>query len=40
MMANDNADDFTACMFEVMNGMMMDVIAAVARKDYDDRRRR
>lgn len=34
------ADEFTARMFAAMNGMMLDVLAAVARKDYEDRRRR
>ncbi|MCQ1772880.1 recombinase family protein [Neorhizobium galegae] len=34
------ADEFTGRMFEAINGMMLDVLAAVARKDYDDRRRR
>ena len=34
------ADDFTARMFGAINGMLLDVLAAVARKDYDDRRRR
>lgn len=34
------ADDFTARMFAAVNGMMLDVLAAVARKDYEDRRRR
>ncbi|MBA4501841.1 recombinase family protein [Marinobacterium marinum] len=33
-------DDFTARMLDALNGMMLDVLAAVARKDYDDRRRR
>lgn len=33
-------DDFTGRMFGAVNGMMLDVLAAVARKDYDDRRRR
>lgn len=33
-------DDFTARMFAAINGMMLDMLAAVARKDYDDRRRR
>lgn len=33
-------DDFTARMFAAVNAMMLDVLAAVARKDYDDRRRR
>ena len=27
-------------MFAAVNGMMLDVLAAVARKDYEDRRRR
>ena len=27
-------------MFYAINGMMLDMLAAVARKDYDDRRRR
>ena len=34
------ADDFTGRMFSAINGMMLDVLAAVARKDYEDRRRR
>jgi DNA invertase Pin-like site-specific DNA recombinase len=34
------ADEFTSRMFAAVNGMMLDVLAAVARKDYDDRRRR
>lgn len=34
------SDDFTGRMFQAINGMMLDVLAAVARKDYDDRRRR
>lgn len=33
-------DEFTARMFAAINGMMMDMLAAVARKDYEDRRRR
>lgn len=33
-------DEFTSRMFAAVNGMMLDVLAAVARKDYDDRRRR
>lgn len=39
-MATAGADDFTSRMFEAINGMMLDMIAAIARKDYDDRRRR
>lgn len=40
MMANTNADDFTTRMFEALNGMLLDMLAAIARKDYTDRRRR
>jgi DNA invertase Pin-like site-specific DNA recombinase len=40
MMANTNGDDFTQRMFEALNGMMLDMLAAIARKDYTDRRRR
>lgn len=39
-MMTNQSDDFTARMFAAVNGMMLDVLAAVARKDYDDRRRR
>jgi DNA invertase Pin-like site-specific DNA recombinase len=35
-----STDDFTARMFSAVNSMMLDVLAAVARKDYEDRRRR
>src|SRR5215510_5686238 len=35
-----DGDDFTARMFDAINGMLLDMLAAVARKDYDDRRRR
>jgi DNA invertase Pin-like site-specific DNA recombinase len=34
------SDDFTGRMFAAVNAMMLDMLAAVARKDYDDRRRR
>jgi DNA invertase Pin-like site-specific DNA recombinase len=34
------ADEFTARMFAALNAMMLDMLAAVARKDYEDRRRR
>ena len=34
------ADEFTAHMFAAVNAMMLDVLAAVARKDYEDRLRR
>jgi DNA invertase Pin-like site-specific DNA recombinase len=40
MMANSKADEFTTRMFDAVNGMMLDMLAAVARKDYEDRRRR
>jgi DNA invertase Pin-like site-specific DNA recombinase len=40
MMATASADEFTSRMFEAINGMLLDMLAAVARKDYDDRRRR
>lgn len=40
MMATARPDAFTGRMFEAINGMMLDMLAAVARKDYDDRRRR
>ena len=33
-------DEFTGRVFHAINGMLLDVLAAVARKDYDDRRRR
>jgi DNA invertase Pin-like site-specific DNA recombinase len=33
-------DDFTARMLDAVNGMMLDMLAAIARKDYEDRRRR
>lgn len=33
-------DDFSGRMFAAVNSMMLDVLAAVARKDYEDRRRR
>ncbi|MDX7953676.1 recombinase family protein [Lichenihabitans sp. Uapishka_5] len=33
-------DEFTGRMFAAVNSMMLDVLAAVARKDYEDRRRR
>lgn len=33
-------DAFTGRMFDAINGMLLDMLAAIARKDYDDRRRR
>jgi DNA invertase Pin-like site-specific DNA recombinase len=40
MMATSNSDEFTGRMFEAINAMLLDMLAAVARKDYEDRRRR
>ncbi len=40
MQSSRNGDDFTARMLAAINSMLMDMLAAVARKDYDDRRRR
>ena len=40
MMAGAEGDSFTARMFDAINGMMLDMLAAIARKDYEDRRRR
>jgi len=34
------SDDFTRSMLRAVNGMMLDMLAAIARKDYEDRRRR
>lgn len=39
-MASTDVDDFTSRMFEAVNAMMLDMIAAIARKDYVDRRKR
>ncbi|BEC63353.1 serine recombinase (plasmid) [Escherichia coli] len=41
-MALTNAvrDDFTRSMLKAVNSMMLDMLAAIARKDYEDRRRR
>lgn len=33
-------DDFTGRMLDAVNGMMLDVLAAIARKDYEQRRQR
>lgn len=33
-------DEFTGRMLDALNGMMLDMLAAIARKDYEDRRRR
>lgn len=33
-------DEFTGRMFDAINGMLLDMLAAISRKDYTDRRRR
>ncbi|QDM26340.1 resolvase [Tardiphaga sp. vice352] len=40
MMASAKTDEFTGRMFDAINSMMLDMLAAIARKDYEDRRRR
>ena len=40
MMATKTGDEFTSRMFEAINGMLLDMLAAIGRKDYEDRRRR
>jgi DNA invertase Pin-like site-specific DNA recombinase len=40
VMAKAGADQFTSRMFSAINAMLLDMLAAVARKDYEDRRRR
>jgi DNA invertase Pin-like site-specific DNA recombinase len=35
-----SALDFTGLVLKAINGMMLDMLAAIARKDYEDRRRR
>ncbi len=39
-MLTTSADEFTSHMFSIINGMLLDMLAAIARKDYEDRRRR
>lgn len=39
-MADSSQNEFTARMFEAINLMMLDMLSAIARKDYEDRRRR
>jgi DNA invertase Pin-like site-specific DNA recombinase len=39
VMVTGKVDDFTARMFEAINGMLLDMLAAISRKDYEDRRR-
>jgi DNA invertase Pin-like site-specific DNA recombinase len=40
MLLNGSKDDFSGRMLGAINGMMLDMLAAIARKDYEDRRRR
>lgn len=40
MAAGAGADEFTTRMLGAVNAMLLDMLAAVARKDYEDRRRR
>jgi len=40
MLLNSAKDDFSGRMLSAINGMMLDMLAAIARKDYEDRRRR
>lgn len=37
---SDGMDEFTKGMIAAVNGMLLDILAVVARKDYEDRRRR
>lgn len=37
---SNSTDDFTGRLFEGINSMMLDMLAAISRKDYEDRRRR
>lgn len=39
-MMMEHGDELTARMMDALNGMMLDMLAAIARKDYSDRRRR
>ncbi|MFA8325543.1 recombinase family protein [Burkholderia ubonensis] len=40
MMTTAKPDDITSRMMDALNAMLLDMLAAIARKDYDDRRRR
>lgn len=40
MLADGHKDDIQSRMLDAINGMMLDMLAAIARKDYEDRRRR
>lgn len=39
-MKTANADEFTSRMLDAVNNMMLDMLAAIARKDYEQRRER
>lgn len=39
-MMMQSSDEMTSRMMDALNGMMLDMLAAIARKDYTDRRRR
>ncbi len=39
-MKDTSGDEFTARMLDAVNGMMLDMLAAIARKDYEQRRER
>ena len=39
-MLTPNADEFSGRMLDAINGMMLDMLAAIARKDFEDRKRR
>ena len=39
-LAVSGQDEFTSRMSEAINAMLLDMLAAIARKDYEDRRRR
>lgn len=39
-MATAKSDDIQSRMLDAINAMMLDMLAAIARKDYEDRRRR
>ncbi|WP_084411230.1 recombinase family protein [Fulvimarina manganoxydans] len=40
LLANSEAESFTARIADAINAMLLDMLAAVARKDYEDRQRR
>jgi DNA invertase Pin-like site-specific DNA recombinase len=40
MLLSGNKDGFASRMLGAINGMLLDMLAAIARKDYEDRRRR